>query len=116
MQLITGLAEDGWEDLLRYGVAQVAELRYQPVRWKSYRYVVKRGLVENKAGELVLRYHMLVTNNEEDDRAEVLAWHLQHANMENRIKEHKSGFGLEKLADAEVSCELGLSVDRADRL
>ena len=24
-------------------------------------------------------------------------WHLQHANMENALKEHKSGFGLEKL-------------------
>ena len=28
---ITGLAEAQWEDLERYGVAQVAEVRYQPV-------------------------------------------------------------------------------------
>ncbi len=27
----------------------------------------------------------------------VVVWHLQHASMENAIKEHKSGFGLEKL-------------------
>jgi len=26
-----------------------------------------------------------------------MVWHLQHADMENAIKEHKSGFGLEKL-------------------
>lgn len=38
-----------------------------------------------------------MTNDEEQSAEEVLTWHLQHANMENRIKEHKSGFGLEKL-------------------
>ena len=40
---------------------------------------------------------MLVTNNETDSAATVLEWHLQHADMENRIKEHKSGLHLEKL-------------------
>lgn len=95
---ITGLAEAKWQDVEKYGVAQVAELRYQPVRWKkSYRYVVKRNLMENKKGELYFRYHVLVTNDSERSAAEVLIWHLQHANMENRIKEHKSGFGLEKM-------------------
>jgi DDE family transposase len=98
LKKITGLAEAKWEDLEKYGVAQVAELRYQPVRWKkSYRYVVKRNLMENKKGELYFRYHVLVTNDEQRSAEEVLVWHLQHANMENRIKEHKSGFGLEKM-------------------
>ena len=95
---ITGLAEGEWQDLEKYGVAQVAELRYQPTGWKkSYRYVVKRNLMENKKGELYFRYHVLVTNDEQRSAEEVLIWHLAHANMENRIKEHKSGFGLEKL-------------------
>ena len=95
---ITGVAEAEWEDLEKYGVAQVAELRYQPVGWKpSYRYVVKRNLMENKKGGLYFRYHVLVTNDEQRRAEEVLIWHLQHANMENRIKEHKNGFGLEKL-------------------
>ncbi len=95
---ITGLAEAEWQDLERYGVAQVAEVRYEPVGWKqSYRYVVKRNLMENKKGELYFRYHVLVTNDEQRSAEGVLIWHLQHANMENRIKEHKSGFGLEKL-------------------
>jgi len=53
--------------------------------------------MENKKGELYFRYHVLVTNDNERSAAEVLEWHLAHANMENRIKEHKSGFGLEKL-------------------
>jgi DDE family transposase len=98
MKLVSGLAERKWQDLERYGVAQVAELRYQPVGWKkSYRYVVKRNLMENKKGELYFRYHVLVTNDEQRSAEAVLIWHLQHANMENRIKEHKSGFGLEKM-------------------
>jgi len=98
MKLVEGLAEKSWADLEKYGVAQVAELRYKPVGWKkSYRYVVKRNLEEKKSGELYFRYHILVTNNETDPKAEVLEWHLQHANMENHIKEHKSGFSLEKL-------------------
>jgi hypothetical protein len=95
---VTGVAEAQWEDLEKYGVAQVTEVRYQPVGWKkSYRYVVKRNLMENKKGELYFRYHVLVTNDEQRSAEEVLIWHLAHANMENRIKEHKSGFGLEKL-------------------
>jgi len=98
MKAVAELSEKSWEDLEKYGVAQVAELRYKPVGWqKSYRYVVKRNLEEKKTGELYYRYHILVTNNEIDSKASVLEWHLQHANMENRIKEHKSGFALEKL-------------------
>ena len=98
MKKIGRLAESVWQDLERYGVAQVSELKYQPVGWKkSYRYVVKRNLMENKKGELYFRYHVLVTNDEQRVAEEVLIWQLQHANMENRIKEHKSGFGLEKL-------------------
>lgn len=98
MQKVAALSEGDWQDLEKYGVAQVAELRYQPIGWnKEYRYVVKRNLEQKKSGELYFRYHILVTNNEKNSVAEVLEWQLQHANMENRIKEHKSGFSLEKL-------------------
>jgi hypothetical protein len=98
MSKVYDIAEVDWQDLERYGVAQVAELRYQPTGWeKSYRYIVKRELVQGKSWELYFRYHLLVTNNEQDAPADLLIWQLQHANMENRIKEHKSGFSLEKL-------------------
>jgi hypothetical protein len=98
MSKVYEIAEVDWQDLERYGVAQVAELRYQPTGWeKSYRYIVKRELVQGKSWELYFRYHLLVTNNEKDTPADLLVWQLQHANMENRIKEHKSGFSLEKL-------------------
>lgn len=96
--LIAAIEESAWQDLERYGTAQVAEVRYQPVGWRtSYRYVVKRDLVLNKKLEAEFRYHVLVTDDEQRTAEEVLVWHLAHASMENRIKEHKSGFALEKL-------------------
>lgn len=98
MNKVYEIAEVDWQDLEKYGVAQVAELRYQPIGWqKEYRYIVKRELVQDKKWRLYFRYHLLVTNNEQDTAKELLVWQLQHANMENRIKEHKSGFALEKL-------------------
>ena len=98
MKQIEELKEGAWEDLERYGVAQVSELRYQPCGWsREYRYVVKREVREKKTGELYFHYHVLVTNDWKRHSAKVLEWQLQHANMENRIKEHKSGLGLEKL-------------------
>ena len=76
----------------------MAELRYRPCGWgREYRYVVKREVREKKTGELYFHYHVLVTSDWKRRAAKVLEWQLQHANMENRIKEHKSGFGLEKL-------------------
>jgi hypothetical protein len=76
----------------------VAELRSQPTGWAhAYRYVVKRELAETTTGELDWTYHATVTNEEVRSAREVVLWHLQPADMENAIKEHKSGFGLEKL-------------------
>src|SRR5712692_7473441 len=98
LRAIEALAETDWQDLQKYSECQVAELRYRPVRWgQTFRYVVKRELRQNKHGALYFHYHVLVTNDETSPAATVLQWHLQHANMENRIKEHKTGFGLEKL-------------------
>jgi hypothetical protein len=98
LNIVYETSESAWCDIEKYGVTQVAELRYQPMNWhKSYRYIVKRELVQDKHYQLSFRYHLLVTNNKQDSALNLLSWHLQHANMENRIKEHKSGFALEKL-------------------
>jgi Transposase DDE domain. len=98
LQAIAALPDRRWRPLPEYDRADVAELRYQPVGWgQPYRYVVNRELAEKKSGELYWQYHVLVTNNEGEPAATVMVWHLQHADMENAIKEHKSGFGLEKL-------------------
>ena len=95
---ITALPERSWRPLPEYALSDVAELRYQPVGWgQPYRYVVKRELAETKTGELYWKYHALVTNDATQSAAALMGWHLQHAAMENALKEHKSGFGLEKL-------------------
>jgi hypothetical protein len=98
VKVIETIGEEEWKDLERYGVAQVAEFGYQPRRWKkSYRYVVKREVALDKEDKAYFRYHVVVTNDEERSAEELIVWHLQHADVENRIKEHKSGFSLEKL-------------------
>jgi hypothetical protein len=95
---ITAVPERCWHPVPEYELAEVTELRYQPTGWSHpYRYVVKREVAETKAGELYWKYHATVTNEEDQMARAVLVWHLQHADMENAIKEHKSGFGLEKL-------------------
>ena len=98
LQALTALPERCWRPLPEYDLAEVAELHYQPKGWqRPYRYVVKREVAERKSGELYWKYHALVTNDDIQPAAAVMVWHLRHADVENAIKEHKSGFGLEKL-------------------
>jgi hypothetical protein len=98
LEAIAALPEQNWRPLPEYELADVAELRYQPTGWSQpYRYVVKRELAVRKTGELYWKYHATVTNDEVRSARALVVWHLQHATMENAIKEHKSGFGLEKL-------------------
>jgi hypothetical protein len=95
---ITALPERSWHPLPEYDLAEVAEVRYQPTGWaRPYRYILKREIAETKTGELYWKYHATVTNVEDLSARSLVVWHLQHAAMENAIKEHKSGFGLEKL-------------------
>jgi len=98
LEAIKAIPETQWQDLTRYELAQVAEFRYRPQRWpRTYRYIVKRELRENKQHQLYFHYHVFVTNDETSPADDLLEWHLQHAEMENLIKEHKHGFSLEKL-------------------
>src|SRR5262245_27843079 len=98
LEAIAALPEQHWRPLPEYELAEVAELRYQPTGWtQPYRYVVKRELAVHKTGELYWKYHATVTDDEVRSARSLVVWHLQHAAMENAIKEHKSGFGLEKL-------------------
>jgi len=99
--MLLAIQEKEWRDLIRYDLAQVAEFRYQPHGWsRSYRYIAKRELRQDKHGSLYFHYHLFVTNDELTLSKDLLAWHLQHADMENLIKEHKHGFDLEKLPTA----------------
>lgn len=98
LEAINAIPESTWQDLKQYAAAQVAAFRYRPHQWpRAYRYVVKREVRENKQQELYFQYHVLVTNDDTSPADQVLEWHLQHADMENLIKEHNHGFSLEKL-------------------
>jgi len=98
LKTIENMSETAWEDLEKHGVRQVSECRYRPTGWgQAYRYVVKREVRQKKGGTLYFHYHVFVTNDERTAICDLLEWHLQHANVENHIKEHKSGFSLEKL-------------------
>lgn len=98
LEAIAALPEQSWRLLPEYDLAEVTELRYQPTGWAHpYRYIVKRELAVRKTGELYWKYHATVTNDEVRSARALVVWHLQHATIENAIKEHKSGFGLEKL-------------------
>jgi Transposase DDE domain group 1 len=89
LQAITALPAHRWRCLPEYELAEVAELRYQSTgRARPYRSVVNREVAETKAGELYWKYHATVTNEEGQSTREVVVWHLQHAAMENAIKEH----------------------------
>jgi hypothetical protein len=99
LALIEALPEHVWTNLpADHPFCEVAEVRYQPPRWtKAYRYVVQRQVAEKKNGDLYWHSPVFVTTDEGPPALELAVWHLQHADMENRIKEHKSGLGLEKL-------------------
>src|SRR4029453_13095658 len=98
LEAIAALPAQSWRLLPDYDLSEVAELRYPPAGWaRPYRYVLKRELAVRKTGELYWKYHATVTNDEVRAARALVVWHLQHATMENAIKEHKSGFGLEKL-------------------
>jgi len=92
---VEAIEEKSWR---RFGNdAEVADLRYAPERRSLHRYVVKRVKVEDKQGNISYRYHAVITNDEKKSASKLMKWALQRCNMENEIKEHKSGFGLEKM-------------------
>jgi hypothetical protein len=98
LDTIGAVPERSWRPLPDYALCEVAEVHYQPTGWQqSYRYVIKRELAEKATGELYWKYHVVVTNDEARTAVAVMVWHLQHADMETALKEHKRGFGLEKL-------------------
>jgi hypothetical protein len=98
LQAISALPERCWRPLPAYALSAVAALSYQPVGWaRPYRYVVKRELAVTQTGALYWKYRAVVTNEAALPAGAVMVWHLQHADMENAIKEHKSEFSLEKL-------------------
>lgn len=94
-KLIENLPESRWK---RFDEAMdIAELEYAPHRHASHRYIVKRCLESNRAGQESWSYHAIITNDEKRKAKQVLKWFYKKCAMENQIKEHKNEFGLEKM-------------------
>ena len=98
LALIAAMPDHCWTTLPDYPLCEVTELRSQPARWrKASRYVVKRQLTERQEGELSGRDPVCVTNEAATPAPALEGWPLQHAALENRIQDHKSGLGVERL-------------------
>jgi hypothetical protein len=98
LAVLEALSDHAWPNLpADYPWSAVAECRSHPARWaKPYRYVVKRQWTERKKQALCWHSPVFVTKDEAPAALELEVWHLQHADMGNRIKAHKSALGWEK--------------------
>lgn len=77
---------------------EAAQFYYQPSGWtKPYRYIVVRKPKGQDLFGTVYHYHAIVTNQPFGNPDFILKRHRRHANVENSIKELKSGFGLSLL-------------------
>ena len=78
--------------------AQVADLWYAPSGHAVHRYVVKRQAVTDKKTQRTSwRYHVVITNDQRRGPKKLMTWALGRCTVENKIKEHKTDFGLEKM-------------------
>lgn len=94
---IDSLAEDAWHGF-GDNSEEAAQFYYQPSGWpKPYRYIVVRKPKGQDLFGIVYHYHAIVTNQTFGNPEFILKRHRRHANVENSIKELKSGFGLSLL-------------------
>jgi hypothetical protein len=90
---IDELPEDAWHPLDKGG--EVAQVYYQPQKWlRPYRFIVVRKPKSRDMFGTVYTYRAVVTNLERGNPQWILQRHRRHANVENGIKELKSGFSL----------------------
>jgi len=92
---IAELPEDAWHPEVSGQDEEVAQVYYQPTKWPhSYRYIVVRKVKDKDMFGAVYKYRAVVTNIERGNPQWILKRHRRHANVENGIKELKSGFSL----------------------
>lgn len=94
---VTALPEKAWHSFGAGTKAQVAEFWYAPDRQPRRRYVAKREARRDKKGQSYWHYHIVVTNDLRSAPRQLMRWALKRCTVENLIKEHKTGFGLEKM-------------------
>lgn len=95
-QALTQVAEKQWK---AYAPGlQVADLWYAPSGHATQRYVAKRQRRFNKKTKQdEWRYHVVITNDRKRSAKKVMQWALGRCTVENKIKEHKTDFGLAKM-------------------
>ena len=94
---LKAIPEKDWKGYGHGTKAEVAEFWYAPDRQAPHRYIAKRERRKTKKGEEYWRYHVIITNDLRSSARQVMRWSLKRCAMENQIKEHKTGFGLEKM-------------------
>lgn len=99
---ISEIAEEEWLASSYRDGSQVTSFHWRPKTWeRERRFVVRRDPAE--IGEQLSlegrewHYWALVSNDQERTADELEGWHRAKANVENRIKEAKLGFGLDNL-------------------
>lgn len=96
------IAESDWQPSSYREGSEVAAFDWRPKTWdKPRRFVVRRDPLAH-GEQLTLEgrewhYWAFVTNDVERSADELECWHREKANVENRIKEAKLGFGLDNL-------------------
>jgi len=94
--LIAGLPDEAWHPLNQG--QEVAQVYYQPTGWaQAYRFIVVRKVKSADMFGPVYRYWALVTNLKRGNPRWILKRHRRHANVENGIRELRSGFSLSRM-------------------
>ncbi|MGH9767146.1 MAG: IS1380 family transposase [Blastocatellia bacterium] len=96
-QQLEAIPQKNWKSYGHGTKAEVAEFWYAPDRQAPHRYIAKRERRKTKKGEEYWHYHVIITNDLRSTARQVCRWALKRCAMENLIKEHKTGFGLEKM-------------------
>ena len=99
---ITEIPPTDWRPSSYRAGSEVASFDWQPKTWSTQRrFVVRRDPIPSgeqlRLDEGEYHYYVLVTNDHERDADTLEGWHRAKANVENRIREAKLGFGLDNL-------------------
>jgi hypothetical protein len=99
---IAEIAAGDWRTSSYRAGSEVASFDWQPKTWKQQRrFVVRRDPIPTgeqlRLDDRDYHYYVLVTNDQQRSADELEQWHRAKANVENRIKEAKLGFGLDNL-------------------
>jgi hypothetical protein len=99
---IAEIPADDWRPSSYRAGSEVASFNWQPKTWKQQRrFVVRRDPIPTgeqlRLDDRDYHHYVLVTNDQQRSADELEQWHRAKANVENRIKEAKLGFGLDNL-------------------